>query len=679
MYADFFGFRELPFNNTPDPRFFYSTPDHDEALASLIYAVQERKGFVLLTGEVGAGKTLVSRMMMRHFGSNIAFANINHAVQGSLDLMESICAEFELDAQQPGSHAQHVRILQDFLLGQFANDTPVVLVIDEAQNLSIDAFEQLRMIGNLEADDAKLLQIVIVGQPELQDKFSSRELRQLRQRVFRSFHLPSLSTEGAAGYIKHRLEVAGGKPEEVFHPQAIRRIIRASHGIPRMINAICDNALLSAYSADQAQVSLEIVESVIDRSFMIQDQRQSTTESKGAAVDASEAAVAHEPPPSFLHKSGAAIPPAAAVAQSPRMPQVPTAGSAYAIPPYMIPGQPTGFAHPAYAYAGYGSVPPVSPVLVPDYATSLAPSSQVNDKSDHETTETRESTLRPESDVKNDKGGAQTQGKSAYEKESTSSRLSDNDKRRRESEAQTRREESVRQRLQKDIIALQQRRMAWLSSFDQELSHRVQHVRNQFEALEQSTSATPSLLAEARMATSTLQPLVEKAKRVSDLSERLVDKMESSRNEGDRWRQDVHGVLSEVRQTLKEFRELVSEMGRAEKTAHQTLERLQSQTRQSQRLADAFVKSVTKGMYRAAGSQTLKDVGLLSSIEGSAEQLSENQKNLEQIRQIVRGDEDGSSSATQAKSDSGLTGDDNATERLEQGIHQLMELTGDSR
>src|SRR5262245_17351139 len=180
MYAEFFGLRELPFNNTPDPRFFYSTPDHEEALASLIYAVREKKGFVLLTGEIGAGKTLVSRLMIKHFAGTVAFANINHAIRDATDLMESLCAEFELVHEKNAGNAQLVRVLHDFLLAKFAQNTPVVLVLDEAQNLSVEAFEQLRMIGNLEADDAKLLQIVIVGQPELQTLFHSTALRQLR-------------------------------------------------------------------------------------------------------------------------------------------------------------------------------------------------------------------------------------------------------------------------------------------------------------------------------------------------------------------------------------------------------------------------------------------------------------------------------------------------------------------
>lgn len=263
MYAEYFGLRELPFNNTPDPRFFYSTPDHEEALASLIYAVKERKGFVLLTGEVGAGKTLVTRLMLRHFGSGIVFAAINHAVQSARDLMESVCTEFELNFEPGATNVQLVRTLHDFLLAKFSQNVPVVLVLDEAQNLPIDAFEQLRMIGNLEADDAKLLQIAIVGQPELQRQFQSPQLRQLRQRLFRSFHLPALDRKSTDGYVRYRLSVAAAKNPGIFEPGAIDRIHAVSGGLPRLINTLCDNAMLSAYSSDRRAVDASFMESVI--------------------------------------------------------------------------------------------------------------------------------------------------------------------------------------------------------------------------------------------------------------------------------------------------------------------------------------------------------------------------------------------------------------------------------
>ena len=309
MYAAHFGLRETPFNNTPDPRFFFATPDHEEALASLIYTVEELKGYALLTGEVGVGKTLVSRMMLRHFGDRIASATINNTALSADDLLAAICAEFEVTTPLQASRFQRVRVLQDFLLAQFAANRPVVLVLDEAQNLPHEAFEQIRMIGNLEADDAKLLQIVIVGQPELRDRFASPNMRQLRQRIFRGFHLPALKSELCARYIAHRLRVAGlketetgaGAPESlatpIFDAAAIDAIQQFSQGLPRPINTACDNALLSAYATGHKH---------IDGPFMIDVIAQLAVDSsisRPAADRVGPAAAGRRTPPDLCARS----------------------------------------------------------------------------------------------------------------------------------------------------------------------------------------------------------------------------------------------------------------------------------------------------------------------------------------------------------------------------------------
>lgn len=277
MYAEFFGFRELPFNNTPDPRFFFPTPEHEEALASLVYAVNERKGFVLLTGEVGAGKTLMTRMMLRQLGEGIAFANLHHGVSGPRELMECICAEFELPVESGTGTRQLVRVLHDFLLAKFAQDVPVVLVVDEAQNIPLEAFEQLRMIGNLESDQAKLLQVAIVGQTELQKIFLSPQLRQLRQRVFRAFHLDALSREDVGRYIRHRLATVSMGQADVFDDGAIESIFHFSQGVPRIINTLCDNALLSAYAADRRRIDGPFVQSVIEQMMIVDPKEGQST------------------------------------------------------------------------------------------------------------------------------------------------------------------------------------------------------------------------------------------------------------------------------------------------------------------------------------------------------------------------------------------------------------------
>ncbi len=296
MYANHFGLRELPFNNTPDPRFFYPTPDHEEALATLIYAVGEGKGYVLLTGEVGTGKTLISRLMLRHFDGQIAFATVNHAVESARDLLHLICAELEVDVRGDESNARLIHSLQTFLLDRFAVRMPVVLVLDEAQNLPRDAFELLRTIGNLESDEAKLLQVVILGQPELRTRFQAADMRQLRQRLFRTFHLPALSLEQCDAYIRHRLQVAGATTD-IFERSAVAAIHHHAGGLPRLINTICDNALLSAYSADRTTVDGRFVDSVLRQMMPIDGRIPETSAPADVTTQTSEPAPAlHEDP-----------------------------------------------------------------------------------------------------------------------------------------------------------------------------------------------------------------------------------------------------------------------------------------------------------------------------------------------------------------------------------------------
>ncbi len=265
MYLNFFGLREAPFNNTPTPRFFFSTPEHDEALACLIYVVRESKGLALLTGEAGTGKTLVSRMLVAHFGGSATFAAIHQGCTSPADLLEAICAEFGVEVEPGSGRGTLIKALQDFLVTEFAANRSVVLVVDEAQNLSVECFEQIRMIGNLDAEDAKLLHVILLGQPELHSVIRSPRLRQLRQRVFRGFHLKALTLQQTADYIRHRLKVAGATREDLFDDDAIRAIHTFSGGLPRMINTACDNALLSAYAENQDRLSGPFVADVISQ------------------------------------------------------------------------------------------------------------------------------------------------------------------------------------------------------------------------------------------------------------------------------------------------------------------------------------------------------------------------------------------------------------------------------
>lgn len=266
MYFEFYGLTTSPFNNTPDPRFFFNTPDHEEALASLLYAVEERKGFVLVTGEVGAGKTLLSRMVLNRVGSNVKTALITHTRLSGPELLIAICREFEIDIEPGATSAQAMRLLEDFLLEQYARDRLAVVIIDEAQNLPMEALEELRMLGNLEADDAKLLQVLLLGQPELQETFRNPAMRQTYQRIFRTFHLRALDAKQTQAYIEHRLRVAGhSRTNALFEPRAVETIFQYTAGIPRLVNQLCDNALLAAFSDSKKSVSEELILEVIDQ------------------------------------------------------------------------------------------------------------------------------------------------------------------------------------------------------------------------------------------------------------------------------------------------------------------------------------------------------------------------------------------------------------------------------
>lgn len=265
MYCSHFGLHRPPFNNTPDPTFYFSTPEHEEALATLQYIVFQRKGFVLVTGEVGAGKTLIGRMFLRQVDRSASVAVISHTNLTGRQLLAAICHEFELDTPPDATNLQLTERLQNYLLEQFAQDRFAVVLLDEAQNLPDESFEELRMLGNLEADDAKLLQICILGQPELRERFHNPRLRQIDQRLFRRFHLPALSRANTEAYIGHRLRVAGCDRADLFTKEAIDRIYAASQGVPRLINKICDNGLLTAYGANADQVTAAMIDQSVEQ------------------------------------------------------------------------------------------------------------------------------------------------------------------------------------------------------------------------------------------------------------------------------------------------------------------------------------------------------------------------------------------------------------------------------
>lgn len=260
MYNEFFGFREKPFNITPDPRFLFSSPGHQEAYANLLYGIRERKGFIVLTGEVGTGKTTLLRRVMDNLEESIRFVFFYNTTLSFEELLDYIFTELHLDPASGQSRLQKIQALNQFLITQLEQGGTVALLIDEAQNLTDGVLENLRLLSNLETAQDKLLQIVLVGQPELEQKLAQPHLRQLRQRIVTWCRLNRLKDSEVDELILHRLGAVGYEGPPLFTPEALRLISLYSQGVPRLINVICDNALLLAYAASHKEVSVELVE-----------------------------------------------------------------------------------------------------------------------------------------------------------------------------------------------------------------------------------------------------------------------------------------------------------------------------------------------------------------------------------------------------------------------------------
>jgi general secretion pathway protein A len=247
MYNEFYGFREAPFNITPDPRFLFFSDRHREAYNHILFGIRERKGFIQVTGEVGAGKTTVCRALLEDLGPQYRTALILNPCLTGDQLLRTILIELGLEAET--DRVACLQRLNQYLLDQLAEGNDVVLLIDEAQDLDFDLLEQIRLLSNLETDQRKLLQIVLLGQPELRDKLNDPRLRQLRQRITVRYHLAPLSRRETEHYVQHRLQVAGANGRPSFSRWAIASIYGYSQGVPRLINAVCDKALLGGYVA----------------------------------------------------------------------------------------------------------------------------------------------------------------------------------------------------------------------------------------------------------------------------------------------------------------------------------------------------------------------------------------------------------------------------------------------
>ncbi len=258
MYLSYFGLTEKPFNITPDPRFLYMSEQHRDALAHLLFSTDESSSFIVLTGEVGTGKTTLCRSMLEEGVSGNHFALILNPMQSPLELLASACDEFGIAYPDNPGIKDLVDALNRWLLALNAANEQAILIIDEAQNLSFETLEQIRLLTNLETGTKKLLKIILIGQPELRDMLDRPELRQLAQRVTARFHLGPMSADDTAAYLQHRLKVAGAR-RPLFTPAAVKKIQRLSQGIPRRINLIADRALTGAYALQRDRIDARLI------------------------------------------------------------------------------------------------------------------------------------------------------------------------------------------------------------------------------------------------------------------------------------------------------------------------------------------------------------------------------------------------------------------------------------
>ncbi|MGB1123974.1 MAG: ExeA family protein [Phycisphaeraceae bacterium] len=266
MYETYFQLAMAPFENTPDPRFFFASDQHNEALAAIEYTIRMRKGIVLITGPIGAGKTTVSRAMLRRCDKSSTVIQLAHGHRTADELITHMLHRLGLPDATSGGHAERLERLEQHLLHCAASGKPVVLFVDEAQTLSDAALEELRLISNFDTEQTKLLQLVLIGQPELRERLSHESLAPLRQRIIIARMLRPLNTSDVKHYIAHRIRVASEDPDNVqvvFATKAVERIAAFTGGVPRLINAICDHCLLLGMVQKTNTIDRKMTERVI--------------------------------------------------------------------------------------------------------------------------------------------------------------------------------------------------------------------------------------------------------------------------------------------------------------------------------------------------------------------------------------------------------------------------------
>ncbi|HTL48053.1 MAG TPA: AAA family ATPase [Verrucomicrobiae bacterium] len=258
MYESFFNLKEAPFNVTPDPRFVYFSQQHREALSTLIYGVESRRGFIQITGEIGTGKTTLCRALLQRMSDRVHSALVFNPKLSEFELLQTIVEDFGIKPSGK-KRKDYFDSLNRFLLEQLEEGYNAIVIIDEAQLLSPKALEQIRLLSNLETSTQKLLQIILVGQPELKDLLNRKDLVQLYQRITIRYHLTVLSREEVDEYIRHRLQVAGGQ-NDFFTPEAIDRIHQISGGVPRLINVLADRSLMAAFTQSSRLIDTGMVD-----------------------------------------------------------------------------------------------------------------------------------------------------------------------------------------------------------------------------------------------------------------------------------------------------------------------------------------------------------------------------------------------------------------------------------